>query len=526
MSSKLRLLQLSLPFVCLLFGNHAAFSQVKSADPASKPIKVRKEPDENRPFERWLKEDVAYIITAEETAAFKRLKNNAERENFIENFWRRRDPDPDTQENEYREEYYERIAYANQHFSTGIPGWKTDRGRIYIARGKPDSVESYPAGGSYNRPSYQGGGSTSVYPFEIWFYRHLDGVGDGLEIEFVDPTGTGEYRLARNPDEKDALANVPGAGFKASGNTGGFLRAQDMPFERLRIITDITRAPAVKFPDLALLANSGTGILENESSIDFDLQIDFFKQSDERVATTFTLQTENKELAFEDAGGIQSAALNIFGKIIAVTGTKAGNFEDVVTVSSSAQELVEAKNNKSIYQNAVSLPSGTYKIIVAVRDTKSGKVGKVEKGFTVPKFNSEKLSTSTLILASRLSPTTSADIGGRFVIGDKKVIPNLSGVYRKGQEIGVYLQIYNAPIDPTTLKPAVDAEYILLRNGKEIARNLEISNDLTDSGQRLTLAKLIPTNALSGGDYEIKIKLRDRITNQSIEQHGKFTIIE
>src|SRR5438477_12080587 len=189
-----------------------------SQDVSEKARNVK--PELKNVYKKWLENDVPYIITEEERKAFKALATDEERENFIENFWRRRDPNPDTEENEYREQYYERIAYANEHFASGIPGWKTDRGRIYIAWGKPDSVETHPTGGAYDRPSYEGGGSTTTYPFEVWFYRHLDNVGDGLEIEFVDPTGTGEYHLARDANEKDALKYVPGAGLTSSEELG------------------------------------------------------------------------------------------------------------------------------------------------------------------------------------------------------------------------------------------------------------------------------------------------------------------
>src|SRR5215203_6726531 len=233
-----------------------------SQDPTSKARKVTAELKEA--YKKWRNTDVAYIITKEEKKAFDKLATDEERENFIENFWRRRDPNPDTEENEYREEYYERIAYANEHYTSGIPGWKTDRGRIYITFGKPDSVESHPSGGSYDRPSYEGGGSTTTYPFEIWFYRHLDDVGEGLEIEFVDPTGTGEFRLARNANEKDALRTVPGAGLTTAESLGladqseratglgsrNYQREQDSPFRRLEILTALSRPPQVKFSDL------------------------------------------------------------------------------------------------------------------------------------------------------------------------------------------------------------------------------------------------------------------------------------
>jgi len=492
-------------------------------------------------YKKWITTDVAYIITKDEKKAFYALKTDEERENFIENFWRRRDPNPDTEENEYREEYYERIAYANEHFTSGIPGWKTDRGRIYIAWGKPDSVESHPSGGSYDRPSYEGGGSTTTYPFEIWFYRHLDNVGDGLEIEFVDPTGTGEYRIARNANEKDALAMVPGAGLTTAeqlglsdkgdrltgmnGSNSNFMRQQDMPFERLRIITDLQRPPQVKFSDLAGIAGTDSPVIDN-NPLGFDMRVDFFRQSDDRIIATFTVQTENKELTFEDVGGLPTAKMNIYGKITAVSGKRSGIFEDSVTASATAEELVEAKDRKSVYQKAIALTPGTYKVDVVVRDVVSGNKGVVSKGFTVPKYEDKKLSTSTMVLASKLRSTNEGDIGGMFIIGNAKVIPNLSAVYKKGQEMGVYLQVYNAEIDQTTLRPAVDVEYVLTKDGKIVLQQNEDWQGLSDSGQRLTLARLLPTAQMPTGDYELKIKIKDRVGNQILEPTEKFTITQ
>src|SRR5580765_6396547 len=247
-----------------------AQKQKPDQDPSEKPRNVK--PEVKKAYKDWLDKDVAYIITDEERKAFKKLATDDERERFIEEFWRRRDPDPDTDENEYREEYYERIAYANEHFASGIPGWRTDRGRIYITWGKPDEVESHPSGGTYDRESYEGGGSTTTYPFERWFYRYLAGVGSGVEIEFVDPTGSGEYRIARNPDEKDAMLNIPGAGLTLSEELGlsdkanrvsgvgavgnqNYTREQDSPFARLQLMADLARPPAVKFNDLASAVN-------------------------------------------------------------------------------------------------------------------------------------------------------------------------------------------------------------------------------------------------------------------------------
>lgn len=489
-------------------------------------------------YKKWLQNDVPYIITDDERKAFKALQTDEERENFIEMFWRRRDPNPDTEENEFREEYYERIAYANEHFASGIPGWKTDRGRIYIMHGKPASVESHPTGGSYDRPSYEGGGTTTTYPFEVWFYRHLDGVGDGLEIEFVDPSSTGEYRLARDPYEKDAMRWSPGAGLTTSeqlglsdqGNRGngaqpmGYQREQDTMFRRMEIQADLMRPPQVRFSDLEQFAGSDSGVLFNKDPLKFDLRIDFFRQSDDRVITAFTIQTNNRDLTFEDVGGLQRASMNIFGRVTAVSGKRTGIFEDSVTTDATNDELVEARDRQSIYQKAIALTPGTYKVDVVVRDVKTGNKGIVNMGFTVPKYDEKKLSSSSMILASKLRSTDERDIGGMFVIGNAKVVPNLSGDYKQGQEVGIYLQVYNAGVDQTTLRPAVDVQYILSKGGKEVLRQPEDWSGLSDSGQRLTLARLLPTTTLPAGEYELKVAIRDRVGGQLIENKGKFTI--
>jgi GWxTD domain-containing protein len=532
-------LRLALVVASALITSPAVLPQQQDQqDPTNKPRNVK--PELKKAYKDWLDKDVTYIITDEERKAFKKLATDDERERFIEEFWRRRDPDPDTDENEFKEEYYERIAYANEHFSSGIPGWKSDRGRIWIMYGKPDERETHPMGGSYERPSYEGGGSTTTYPFEIWFYRYLAGVGSGVEIEFVDPTGSGEYRIARNPNEKDAMLMVPGAGLTLSEQLGltskadriagiggvgnmNYQREQDSPFSRLQLLADLSRPPQVKFNDLATAVN--TGVVE-ENPLNFDLRIDFFRQSDERVITAFTIQAENKDLVFQDSGGLQQARMNIFARITSVAGRRVGIFEDPVITTATAEELSEAKDRKSAYQKAVPLAPGTYKVDVIVRDVASGATGLKQLGFTVPRYDQEKLQTSTMILAAKLESLNDQPAVGQFVIGTTKVIPNVSGVYHRGQPVGVYLQIYNAGIDQTTLRPSVDVEYALMKDGKEVGKQSEDWRGMSDSGQRLTLARLIDTRQLAAGDYEVAIRIRDRVTGQSLSPSQKFSVIQ
>jgi len=533
--------RLAIALLALTFAVPAGLAQKnkndQGQDPSEKPRNIK--PELKKAYRDWLDKDVAYIITEEERKAFKKLETDDERERFIAEFWRRRDPDPDTDENEFREEYYERIAYANEHYASGIPGWKTDRGRIYITWGKPDEIESHPSGGSYNRESYEGGGSTSTYPFEKWFYRYLPGVGSGVEIEFVDPTGSGEYRIARNPDEKDALLHVPGAGLTLAeemglsdkgdriSNLGGignpnYQREGDSPFNRLQLLADLSRPPAIKFNDLASAVN--TPVIE-DNPLSFDVRVDFFRQSDERVITAFTIQTDNQNLVFQDSGGLQQAQLNIFGKITHVSGRRAGIFEDPVITRATPQELIETKERKSAYQKAVALSPGRYRVDVIVRDIASGATGVRHIGFEVPKYDPAKLSTSTLILAVKLEGLNDQPAVGMFTIGNVKVIPNVSGSYHRGAPVGLYMQIYNAGVDQTTLRPSVDVEYALMKDGKEIGKQMEDWRGNSDSGQRLTLARLIPTQALNPGDYAVEVRVKDRVSGQALVQSAKFTIV-
>ena len=174
------------------------------------------------PYKTWLNEDVVYIISPEERKAFLQLETNEEREQFIEQFWLRRSSNPDLPDNDFKEEHYRRIAYANEHFASGIPGWKTDRGRIYIIWGKPDEIESHPTGGTYDRPMEEGGGSTTTYPWETWRYRYLEGIQENVELEFVDPTAErrvspdhgslGKGRVAARARSGLELAGIDGHG--------------------------------------------------------------------------------------------------------------------------------------------------------------------------------------------------------------------------------------------------------------------------------------------------------------------------
>ena len=272
-----------------------------------------------------------------------------------------------------------------------------------------------------------------------------------------------------------------------------------------------------------ITTNTGTPTVD-DSALDFTAQINFFRQTDNRVLAALTIQTDNSELTFTDSGGLQTARMNIFGWVTTVANHRVGKFEDSVSTSATPEELSTTRMRKSAYGRAFIVDPGRYKIELIVRDVQSGATGIRHIGFVAPKFPEDRLSASGVVLAAKLENMERGAAAGQFIIGTTKVIPNLTGVFRRNDPVGVYLQVYNAAIDQMTLRPAADVEYLLLKDGKELSKEVEDWRQINDAGQRLTLTRLIDTRSLVPGEYEIQVRIKDHVTGQEITPSAKFTI--
>jgi hypothetical protein len=311
----------------------------------------------------------------------------------------------------------------------------------------------------------------------------------------------------------------------AFGYSGPGARVSDSPFSRLILYTDLQRPPQVNdVLEKSLLGTVGTGS-EDTAALNVATKVDFYRASDDRVMTAITVQTDNEDLKFNDVGGVQRARLNIYGRVTNLTGRRITSFEDPVTTDATVQELINAKERKSAYQRVLPLSPGNYKVDLLVRDINSGATTVKAIGFEVPKFAPDKLATSSLVLAVKLQALND-QLPGMFSIGPYKVLPNVSGTYKRGQDVGIYMQVYNAGIDQTTLRPSVDVEYVLSKDGKEVFKQAEDWRGLSDSGQRLTLARLLPTSNLAPGEYEVSIRVRDKVSGQSLSPAQRFTVTE
>jgi GWxTD domain-containing protein len=489
----------------------------------------------------WLRDEVPDIITEQERRAFLELGTEEEREQFIEHtFWDKRNPDPDSPVNSAREEHYRRLAYADERFASGIPGRKTDRGRIYIIWGSPDEIESHPTGGTYQRPLEQGGGSSNAYPWEMWRYRHLEGIGENIEIEFVDPSGSGEYHMTMDPCEKDALAHVPGAGpslaemMGQSSRAGRFSNTNGttcpMPlggpsasmdeFSNLDRFFRVQRPPE-RFKDLEELVT----VRVVHSQIHMDYRADFLRVTSGTVLVPITVQVLNRELAFQSKQGVHSAILNLYGRITSPGGVVVQTFEDVISRDFPESLFQSALNLSSIYQKSVPLRSGLYRLDLVIKDTLSGNLGVFNTALRVPHFADDKLDASSLILADQIEPVSSSQAGtGQFVLNSYRVRPRLSQEFTSADKLGIFLQLYNLKLDETSHKTNVSVAYRITKDQQEIWRAVETPDHLHKAGEQLTIERLIPVAPLVPGRYTIEVTAIDLLTNETVIRTADFTV--
>jgi GWxTD domain-containing protein len=513
--------------------------------PSSKELKRRQKQlykELGSPDRIWLEDEVVDIITPDERKAFLELSTNEEREQFIEIFWDKRNPDPESPINTAKEEHYRRLAYADEHFSSGIPGRKTNRGRIYIIWGQPDEIESHPTGGAYQRPMEQGGGESSAYPWEKWRYRHLEGIGENIEIEFVDPSGSGEYHIAHDPCEKDALAHVPGAGpslseilgrgskadrFTNSNGTtcpmplGGII-ANNNEFE-MQERNFLVQRPPKHFRELEESVLSH--IVANQ--LPFQYRADFLRATTNTVLVPITVQLRNRDLSFQSKQGLYSAVLDLYGRITDPGGRVVKAFEDVISRDFSESLFQASLGLSSIYQKSVPLRSGLYRLDLVIKDTHNGNIGTLGTALRVPRFDPEKLDASSLILADQIEPVSTAQMDvDQFVLGAYKVRPRLSQEFSASDRLGIYLQLYNLKVDEATHKTRVSVAYRITqtKDEKEVWRAVEDADHLHQGGEQLTIERMIPVSSLTPDHYHIEVTAIDLLTNETVIRATEFTV--
>ena len=529
----------------------------QQADPLKRPVTEKQKKANAKAlkqelgstYKKWLNEDVRYIISPEEMSAFKQLSNDEERDQFIEQFWLRRDPTPDTPENEFKEDHYRRIAYANEHFAAGIAGWRTDRGRIYIVYGPPDEINAHPSGGNYERPMEEGGGETSTFPFEDWRYRYIEGIGNDINLEFVDSCQCGNYHLTIDTNEKDALLHTPNGGqtqYEQMGmankadrvNNGGFGAnagplsgiTSNNEFTKLEMLAKVNTPPKVKFKDLEEVVSHKI----NVNLMPFEIRADFVKVTGDTVLVPVTVQIKNKDVTFVNKDGIQRGTVNIFGRVTGMTGRIAQTFEDTVQVDVPTELLEKTMERSSLYWKAIPVRPGRYRFDVVVKDVNGDRVGTWSHGVQVPEFNEDKLASSSMILADHLDKVASKNVGsGSFVIGETKLAyPHLEAPdgkpasFKRDQRMNLWMQVYNLQADEKTKKSSAKIEYEIVNtaNNQSVLHSSESTDTMGNVGDQITLEKSLALSTFQPGIYKLTVKIDDNISKQQIAPSVRFAV--
>jgi GWxTD domain-containing protein len=569
-SFRLILVALSFSMVAGLSGLHAqsanstdGVTQTSPAPEKPNPLK-RRLSDHDRlqqqkdlkqelrgPYKTWLEQDVRWLITGTEAQAFKHLSNDEERDSFIEQFWRRRNPNPDSPDNEYRDEVYARIQYANDHFAAGMPGWLTDRGHIYIAYGKPDDIDAHPSGGPYTRPGVEGGGQTTTFPFEVWHYRYLEGIGDNIDLEFVDTCMCGDYHYTIDPTEKDALKHVPGVGMteaeqqgdtdKGDENGGGqkpisgFQNSanQTKEFDRIDLQAKIMGPPPIKFQDLEQFMTSSK-VLTGPPFL-FDVRTDYVKVTDDTVIVPITVQVKNSDITFNTKDGVSTGKVEIQGRVSNMTHKTVQTFGAPLQVDTPSELLPAKQKTASVYWFSLALRPGLYKVDLVIKDVNNpDHVGRWTRSLNVPKYDDDTLGHSSLILADEMYRVPSKEIGaGNFVLGDTFVRPRVSvggpgqmPKFYRGQNLNFWMQVYNLGIDGKSKQNDATISYQItnLGNNKSVLDTTESTTKLNPNAEQLTLEKSLPLASLEPGQYKVSIKVNDGVTKQQTEESAKFSV--
>ncbi|MBB5338176.1 GWxTD domain-containing protein [Tunturiibacter gelidoferens] len=578
MTTSRRLVSSTTLFLLILMGGHVLTAQeapsdsaqadgvtkgpvtVEKPDPLKRPLSDKEKRDQQKAlkaelkgvYKKWVDEDVRWIITDQELQAFKSLSNDEERDQFIENFWLRRNPNPDSPENEFREEHYARIAYSNDHFAAGKPGWRTDRGHIYIAYGKPDNIDSHPSGGSYERPVEEGGGNTSTFPFEIWHYRYLAGIGDNVDIEFVDTCMCGDYHMTIDRSEKDALKHTPGAGqtlYEQTGQSkqadrfsGGGLEQlgagplssqnQSKQFDRLDRFAKLMAPPEIKFKDMESFMTTSK-ILTGPPFL-FDVRTDYVKVTNDTILVPVTLQIKNGDITFTNKDGVAMGTVNILGRVSNLNHKAIQTFEDTVSVQVPSELLARKRTDQSVYWKSLPLRPGLYKIDIVIKDVNNpDHIGRWQRSLNVPAYDDDRLASSSLILASSMERVPSKDIGaGNFIIGDTHITPRVpTGIgvpvtFHRAQNLNFWMQVYNLGIDEKSKQNGATIEYQILdvATNKSILETQELTSKTNPNADQVTIEKSLPLASLQPGKYQVNIKVNDGITKQQIAESAPFNV--
>lgn len=527
---------------CLLMSG-AVTAQDVSADAASSQ-QVLSGPELEDALEKWITEYVRYIITDIEKREWNNLRTSTDKLRFIEYFWQIRDTKPETPQNEYRAEYQERWRYVQKNFTAGKPGWRTDRGRIYLMLGAPSSIERNPFG--RNR---------TERPSETWFYNSLNNkrLPAAIDISFVDFLGYGDYEIVSDLDRTAQFNSDFGISMNAldayAMRRGGEIREETdhtniiLPMfseSKLRDATLLSRQlfdlqeelrEVAKVPGLSIRTMKERIRTEiARGALDFGLSAAAFAGEAPRAFIPVTLSVPLGAVSYTEnsAGRVYEAAL--YARIRG--GEVFETFEDTLRLEIPASSGTDAPPppRNYLYQFWFAAPPGEYEVTATLRDAISQTVGHKAVTVSVPDLSGGAMTLSGIVVADLISDApenTIMQMSGPkpFQLANRRVIPNTDRTIALDQDrFSLYFHVYNAPPNAGSGKSQLRVQYFLYRNGALFSKTPFSTLDLNHR-DRTSVETTFETRALGVGEYRIVAVVSDPASAVEAKGEVAFTIV-
>jgi GWxTD domain-containing protein len=477
----------------------------------------------------WPDQYVRWIMTDGERKRYKALSTDEQRLGFIEEFWRRRDPTPETPQNEYRADYLQRFAYALRTFAAGKPGWATDRGRIYLLLGPPHSIQQNPMGRSQlERPS------------EIWTYNNLDipKIPATLDIKFVDFKGTGDFEIVSDLDTSAPVDTIFGIAETP-------LHAWAMRRGKIGQVDPLTGADQFREVDSTRLTMAELDLQEQLREIHrpertlqsldeiVDAQVTFARISlqaatgaqhpnNGKVTIPVGLAAPYRELASRPEENKLVYDVDYLVRLVDDKGAEAARVEQHLVFSLTGQQHDASADHQLFIEEQLEAEPGTYKLLAVVRDNLQNKIGSLEHSLDVRAPASGGLSLGNLVLARALVPSTSS-AASPFQFGSLRVVPSFDTTFQTDENVNLYLEAYGATTEADG-KKRIKVDFFIMRHGR-LFMGVPASH-LFPTSEPAGISASIPLRKCTAGDYTLRVRVTDEVTGERAETESVFTVRE
>ena len=473
------------------------------ADPASSSQTERKREPLSEASRQWLEEVVPYIVTAKEKEVFLSLPTEADRGRFIETFWKERDPNPQTPENEFKIEYYKRIAAANKLFGTGgIAGWRTDRGKIYILLGPPKEIQRD------SNPQPQGGTLVSVFPGpkETWQYWGLPNpnLPYNMEFVFLDKFGTGNYTLD-NTFRVDSGRNTP---FDSSALT--------YQFDYQELMAEAQKNPFEGFDKLREIITTQVSY----TNVPFGSEVFYLKGAGKKTLIPLAIEISTAALASKMIEAREFFSLTLVLEVSDTLGRRVLEKSRDLNFRTAAPESASAPRKPFNFGTALELDPGRYTLHLLVLDNFSGKVGTSHEQLAVPSFEGQELALSSVLLSSEVAEDVRSREGQR---APETAAPRAGRAFGRHEELNVYYEVYNLSLDPATGQNKFRAEYSFLQGGAPLVQVPPSAITPTaDKDCRVRISFRLQN--FKPGEYVFRATVTDELLGKSVVRETSLAI--